>query len=207
MSSSLQPRGNAPPHAIEPPHVVALAASAGGLAALSKILSALPAGFAAPVLVVQHVDPNHRSWMAEILTRRTGLRVVEARDGERLAAGTVFIAPPGHHLLVGADGVLALADTARVQHVRPSADVLFASLAESWGGGAIAVVLSGTGRDGADGVCAIKRRGGTVIVQDEASAEFFGMPGAAIRTGTADRVLPLTSIAGALMELTTGGIA
>ena len=124
--------------------------------------------------------------------------------GERLAAGTVFVAPPGHHLVVDADGGLSLTDALRVQFVRPSADVLFASLAESWGRGAIAVVLTGTGRDGADGVRAVKRHGGTVIVQDEATAEFFGMPGAAIRTGTADRVLPLAAIAAALVELTAG---
>jgi len=205
---SLQILGDASLQTLERPrHVVALAASAGGLAALSRVLSTLPAGFAAPILVVQHVDPNHRSWMVEILTRRTQLRVIQVCGRERLAAGTVFLAPPGHHLLVAADGELSLSDTARVHFVRPSADVLFTSLAESWDAGAIAVVLSGTGRDGADGVCAVKSRGGTVIVQDEASAEFFGMPDAAIRTGTADQILPLDAIAAALVELTAGGNA
>jgi two-component system chemotaxis response regulator CheB len=184
-----------------------MAASAGGLAALSEILSHLPADFPAPVLVLQHQDPRHRSWMVEILSRRTGLRVVQAGEGGRLAAGTVFIAPPGHHLLVAADGTLSLSDTARVRFVRPSADVLFSSLAESWAGGAIAVVLSGTGKDGADGVCAIKSHGGTVIVQDEASSEFFGMPNAAIQTGMANQILPLDAIAVALVELTAGGSA
>ncbi|HEY4588893.1 MAG TPA: chemotaxis protein CheB, partial [Thermoanaerobaculia bacterium] len=99
------------------------------------------------------------------------------------------------------------ADTDRVQFSRPSADVLFASLAESWGAGAIAVVLSGRGLDGADGVRAIKRRGGTVIVQDEASAEFTGMPNAAILTGVADQILPLDRIAAALVELTGGRLS
>jgi two-component system chemotaxis response regulator CheB len=188
-----------------PRHVVALAASAGGLAAVSRILSGLPADFPAPVLIVQHQDPHHRSWLSEILSRITELRVTQARDGERLAVGTVFLAAPGHHLLVTADGTLSLSDTDRVRFVRPSADVLFASLAESWDGGAIAVVLTGTGKDGADGVRAIKSRGGTVIVQDEVSAEFFGMPSAAIQTGAADRILPLGAIAAALMELTAGG--
>jgi two-component system chemotaxis response regulator CheB len=190
-----------------PRHVVALAASAGGLAAVSQILSGLPADFPAPILVVQHLDPHHRSWLAEILTRRTKLRVLQVRGGEQAVAGTVFLAPPGHHLLVAADGTLSLSETVRVQFVRPSADVLFGSLAESWDGGAIAVVLTGTGKDGADGVCAIKNRGGTVIVQDEASAEFFGMPNAAIQTGMANQILPLEAIAAALMELTAGGSA
>ena len=206
--SSLQPVGSALLGAAgRPRHVVAIAASAGGLAALSQVLSTLPADFPAPILVVQHQDPHHRSWLTEILTRRTALRVTQVGGGEQLAAGTVFLAPPGHHLLVAADGTLSLSDTIRVQYSRPSADVLFASLAESWDGGAIAVVLTGTGRDGADGVCAIKRRAGTVIVQDEASSKFFGMPNAAALTGTADQILPLGAIAAALRELTAGGIA
>jgi two-component system chemotaxis response regulator CheB len=187
-----------------PRQVVALAASAGGLLALTEILAALPADFAAPILIVQHLDPQHRSWMAEILARHTGLMVIQAQGGERLAAGTVYIAPPGHHLLVGGEGELSLSDAGRVHFVRPSADVLFASLAESWGSGAIAVVLTGTGSDGADGVRAVKSHGGTVIVQDEASSRFAGMPHAAIQTGTADRVLPLGAIAVALIDLTGG---
>jgi two-component system chemotaxis response regulator CheB len=186
---------------------VAIAASAGGLSALSQVLSALPAGFAAPILIVQHLDPEHRSWMAEILSRRTRLPVEQVQGGERLAPGKVFIAPPGHHLLVAADGELSLSESGRVKFSRPSADVLFASLAASWGSGAIAVVLTGTGSDGADGVRAVKSHGGTVLVQDEASAEFPGMPDAAIRTGTADRILPLNAIAACLTEITLGGFA
>lgn len=187
-----------------PARVVAIAASAGGLAALSHVLSALPDDFVAPLLVVQHLDPRHKSWLAEILSRRTELRVSQAREGERLVPGAVFIAPPDRHLLVSPEGVLSLSDAQPVHYVRPAADVLFSSLAESWGPGAIAVVLSGTGVDGAEGVRAVKRHGGTVIVQDEASAEFFGMPKAAIRTGAADRVLPLDAIAATLVKLTMG---
>ena len=200
---SLKELGKIP--AARPSRVVALAASAGGLAALSSVLSVLPEDFAAPLLVVLHVDPRHRSWLAEILERRVALEVAQARGGERLEAGRIYVAPPDHHVLVSADGLLGLSDVARVHHVRPAADPLFASLAEAWGLGAIAVVLSGTGRDGADGVVAVKRRGGTVIVQDEASAEFSGMPEAAIRTGVADRVLPLAEIGPALVAITQGG--
>jgi two-component system, chemotaxis family, protein-glutamate methylesterase/glutaminase len=202
---SLKEVGKTPAAPARPRHVVALAASAGGLAALSSVLSALPGDFAAPLLVVLHVDPRHRSWLAEILGRHVDLAVGQVRGGERLEAGRIYVAPPDHHLLVGEDGLLGLSDVARVQHVRPSADLLFASLAESWGSGAIAVVLSGTGRDGADGVLAVKRHGGQVIVQDEASAEFNGMPDAAIRTGAADRVLPLNEIAPVLVAMTQGG--
>lgn len=202
MASNLPLAGDLPPQ-----HVVAIAASAGGLAAISGVLAALPADFAAPILVVQHLDPHHRSWMAEILSRRTGLRVIQVQGGEQIAAGTVFLAPPNRHLLVGTDGVLSLTGTLRVQYSRPSADVLFVSLAESWGAGAIAVVLTGTGKDGAKGVRAVKDHGGMVIAQNEDSAAFFGMPGAAIQTGAADLVLPLQSIAPALLELTAGGTA
>jgi len=181
---------------------VALAASAGGLAALSRVLSELPAEFPAPVLVVQHLDRHHRSWMAEILSRRVQLEVRQAQGGEVMRPGMVYIAPPDRHLLVNPQGVLSLSDAALVRYVRPSADLLFSSLAASFGPQVIAVVLSGSGRDGADGVVDVKTQGGTVIAQDEASSEFFGMPGAAIGTGAVDRVLPLVEIAAALREIT-----
>ncbi|HEX9944686.1 MAG TPA: chemotaxis protein CheB [Thermoanaerobaculia bacterium] len=186
---------------------MALAASAGGITALREVLSALPSDFPAPVLVVQHLDPRHRSWLAEILGHYTALAVCQAQGGELPMAGRVYLAPPDRHLLVGESGTLGLSEAARVQYVRPSADLLFTSLAEVWGVGAIAVVLTGTGRDGAEGVRAIKGHGGMVIVQDEASANFFGMPRAALRTGLVDRVLPLDRIAPALIELTVGANA
>ena len=205
---SLKEVGKASPDsARRPGHAVAFAASAGGLSALTHVLSSLPADFAAPVLVVQHIDPNHRSWLAEILRRRVALEVEQAHGGEELDAGKIYLAPPDRHMVVGEDGRLSLSDVARVQYVRPSADLLFASLAGAWGKGAIAVVLSGTGRDGADGVRAIKQHGGVVIAQDEASAEFFGMPEAAQQTGAVDRVLPLDEIAPALVKLIQGGTA
>jgi two-component system chemotaxis response regulator CheB len=172
------------------------------LAALSAVLSELPADFPCPVLIVQHLDPHHRSHMAEILTRRVHLEVRQAQGGELIRPGFVYIAPPDRHLLVSPQGVLSLSDAALVRYVRPSADLLFSSLAASFGPRVIAVVLSGTGRDGADGVRDVKQMGGTVLAQDEASSEFFGMPGAAIGTGAVDRVLPLESIAGFLIELT-----
>ncbi len=187
--------------------IVALAASAGGLVALSRVLSGLPAAFPAAVVVVQHLDPRHRSLMAEILSRRTPLEVRQARDGDRLEPGVVFVAPPNRHLLVNPGGKLALTETELVHFVRPSADLLFESVAASYRDRTIAVVLSGTGSDGAMGVQAIKKMGGTVIVQDETSSEFFGMPAAAIATGTVDFVLPLDEIASALVTLVMRGEA
>jgi two-component system, chemotaxis family, protein-glutamate methylesterase/glutaminase len=187
--------------------LVALAASAGGLKALTDVLAALPADFQAALVVVQHLDPRHRSLMAEILGRRTALRVQEAREGDMLKPGIAFIAPPNHHLLVNAGGMLSLTQTELVHFVRPSADLLFESTAASYKERAIAVVLSGSGRDGAMGVKAIKKMGGTVIVQDETTSEFFGMPGAAQETGMADFVLPLREIAPALQTLVKGAAA
>ena len=155
--------------------VVALASSAGGIAAISHILESLPAGFPAAIVVVQHLDPRHRSLMAEILRRRTPLEVVQAAEGDRIRPGTVHIAPPDRHLLVNRDGSLSLSHSELVHFVRPSADLLFESVAASYEERAIAVVLTGTGSDGSLGVGAIKKMGGTVIAQDQESAEFFGM--------------------------------
>ncbi|MFL6571960.1 MAG: chemotaxis protein CheB [Burkholderiales bacterium] len=184
--------------------IVALAASAGGLNALTHVLQALPSDFAAGIVVVQHLDPRHRSLMAEILGRRTGLRVKEAAHGDRVAAGTVMIAPPNNHLLVNQDGSLTLTQTELVHFVRPSADLLFESTAAAYRERSIAVVLSGSGSDGAMGVKAIKKMGGTVIVQDQKSSQFGGMPEAAAQTGIADFVLPLHEIAPALQTLVNG---
>jgi two-component system chemotaxis response regulator CheB len=179
--------------------IVALAASAGGLNALTQVLHALPADFAAGIVVVQHLDPRHRSLMADILGRRTGLRVKQAAQDDHVAPGTVMIAPPNKHLLVNQDGSLTLTQTELVHFVRPSADLLFESTAAAYRERAIAVVLSGTGSDGAMGVKAIKKMGGTVIVQQ--GSEFTGMPDAAQHTGAVDFVLPLDDIASALQSL------
>ena len=181
--------------------IIALASSAGGLKALSEVLGGLPAQFPSALVVVQHLDPRHRSLMADILGRRTAIRVREAVDGEVVRPGTAHIAPPDRHLLVNSDGSMSLTRTELVHFLRPSADLLFESVAASYRERAIAVVLSGTGSDGSMGVKAIKKTGGTVIVQDQRSAEFSGMPDAAERTGLADFILPLEEISAALQTL------
>src|SRR5437870_11820763 len=109
--------------------IVALAASAGGLNALSHVLAALPANFPAAIVVVQHLDPRHRSLMADILSRRTAAPVKEAEEGERVQPGCVYVAPPNRHLLVNQDHTLSLTQTQLVHFVRPSADLLFESTA------------------------------------------------------------------------------
>jgi two-component system chemotaxis response regulator CheB len=142
--------------------------------------------------------------MAEILGKRTKLQVKEAREGDKLEPGQALVAPPNRHLLVNPDGTVSLSQSELVHFVRPSADLLFESTAASYRERAIAVVLSGSGRDGSMGVRAIKKTGGTVIVQDEETSEFFGMPEAAQRTGMVDFVLPLQDIAPALQTLVKG---
>ncbi len=185
--------------------VVGVAASAGGLNAVTRLLGELPEGFASAVAVVQHLDPRHSSLMAQIVGKRTRLKVKQAEEGDRLEAGSVYIAPPDRHLLVNRDGTLSLSLSELVHFVRPSADLLFESLAASYRDRAIAVVLTGTGSDGNMGVQAIKKMGGTVLAQDESSSEFFGMPAAAIDTGSVDFVLPLEEIAPALVTLVMKG--
>jgi two-component system chemotaxis response regulator CheB len=184
--------------------IIAIAASAGGLMALTAVLEALPADLPVPLVVVQHLDPRHRSLMAEILGRRTALQVRQAEEGDSLQAGTVYIAPPDHHLLVNDSGTLSLTQTKLVHFVRPSADLLFESVAASYGDRAIAVVLTGTGKDGSLGVEGVKKLGGTVIAQEVDSAQFGGMPSAAIETGAVDFVLHLDEIAPALIALLGG---
>lgn len=186
-------------------HVVALAASAGGLDAIGKVLHDLPKEFPAAVLVIQHLDPRRKSQMASILDRRTALPVAEAAEGQRLRAGTVSVAPPDRHLVVNEDGTLSLTQTEVVHFLRPSADVLFASMGSSCGPRAIAVVLTGTGADGSVGAKEVKAAGGRVLVQDPEEAQHAGMPEATLATGAADLVLPLAEIPGALVDLVGEG--
>jgi len=180
--------------------VIAIAASAGGLAALSVVLSDLKPDLPAAVLVVQHMDPQHPSHLVEIMGRRVSLQVKQATQHERIKRGTVYFAVPNRHLLVDPDGRLSLTDTPAAHFVRPAADLLFESVAKSCGARGMVVILSGSGTDGADGATAVKKAGGTVIVQDQETAEFFSMPRAAIETGSVDQILPLGDIAAAIVR-------
>ena len=181
--------------------VIAIATSAGGLNAMRVVLSGLTPPLNAAIVLVQHLDPHHRSLLAEILGRSTAIEIRQAADGDRLQPDTMLIAPPDHHVLINPDGSLSLSQSELVHFVRPSADLLFESVAASFRERVIAVVLTGTGVDGAMGVQAVKKMGGTVIAQDEATSEFFGMPDAAIHTGDVDQILPLEKIAPTLVKL------
>jgi len=181
--------------------VITIAASAGGLDALIQVLSDLPADLPAAIAIVQHLSPHYRSHMAELLNQRTALRVKEAEAGDLLQPGWVFIAPPDHHLLINPERALVLSQSEKVHFSRPAADVLFESIAATYKEQAIAVVLTGKDGDGAIGVQKIKQMGGMVIAQDQATAKFFSMPNAAIKTGVVDFVLPLADISATLVRL------
>jgi two-component system, chemotaxis family, protein-glutamate methylesterase/glutaminase len=181
--------------------LVALGCSAGGIRALSRLLGELPQDFAVPVVLVQHLDPRHETVIAEVLGRRSRLPVKLAAHEEQAKAGVVYVGPPDRHLLIGAGGTFTLSDSELVHFVRPSVDLLLESAAGAYGASAIGCVLTGSGSDGAMGVSAIKSRGGTVIVQDPETAEFNGMPEAAVETGAVDFVLPLSEIATVICRL------
>jgi two-component system chemotaxis response regulator CheB len=182
--------------------VVAIGASAGGVEALHVVVGALPVRFPAAVLIVQHMDPRHKSMLAGLLGRRSKLAVRQAVNGEAVVPATVYIAQPDMHLITR-DRRLVLTDTKLVHFSRPSIDLLFESVADEYAHRAIAVILSGSGVDGAAGVRAVKAKGGTTIIQDPASAAHAGMPQAARATGCGDLTLPLEEIGPAVVSLVT----
>lgn len=183
------------------PDLVAIGASLGGPRALAALLRALPRGFSTPIAVVQHIADGFTEGLANWLGQESRLDVREARDHDALRPGLVLLAPTGRHLVVS-KGVARLSDAPPLDGFRPSVTPLFRSAAEAYGTRACGVILTGMGRDGAEGLKALKRAGGHTIAQDEATSAVYGMPRAAIETGAVDRVLPLEDIARALVELT-----
>jgi two-component system chemotaxis response regulator CheB len=181
------------------PTAVAIVASAGGLTAIGRVLEALPDDLHAAVIVVMHLLPEHRSMLSQLLDRKTDMRVKTAENGDEIAAGRVYVAPPDVHLILDSGGRLRLDTSPPVHYVRPSADVLLGSLAGACGGNCMAVVLTGTGTDGAAGAKAVKLAGGHVLVQDPDSSEHGGMPRAAIAAGAADSVISLGEVATAIV--------
>ena len=176
--------------------VVAIAASTGGPSALATILSGL-AGLQAPVLVVQHLHADFVDGLVEWMSRVSALPVETARAHQIARTGRIYLAPGGTHLRFGTNRNLELAELPVSVH-RPSADELFTSVAENAGSAAIGVLLTGMGEDGAQGLLAIRQRGGITLAQDEASSAVFGMPKAAERLGAVNEMLPLGKLAAAI---------
>lgn len=181
--------------------VVAVGASSGGMKALQTLFSRIPHTFPWPILLVQHLHPDSATHLPDILSRSSDLAFHLAKSGDRLRPGCVHMAPPRHHLILTTDFSLALNDNPKVHFSRPSIDIMFQSVAEVCGKQAIAVLLTGSNSDGADGIRAIKDHGGLTLVQSPETAESLRMPQAAIETGKVDHVLDLEAIAAKLIEL------
>lgn len=180
--------------------LVVIAASAGGIDALTQVLSHLPAGLSTAIIVVQHLRDDKPTHLPEHLDRLSPLRVCLAKNRMPIEPGVVYIAEPGKHLSI--DKRYIVLDTSKKLHyVRPSADVLFTSAAQAFGPDVIGVILSGTGKDGAVGFKEIKAKGGATIAQDEKTSTYFGMPKAAIDAGAVDYVLPVEEIGAKIVEI------
>jgi two-component system chemotaxis response regulator CheB len=179
--------------------MVVVGASLGGPRALATLLKGLTREFP-PVAIVQHIADGFTAGLASWLAQESRLDVREAEDGEPLRAGRVLLAPTGRHLVV-AKGVAHLSDAAAVDTFKPSVTPLFLSAARAYGARCCGVILTGMGRDGAEGMKALKDAGAHTIAQDEASSAVFGMPRAAIELGAVDRVLALEEIPKALLEV------
>ena len=185
----------------DPVQVVAVAASTGGPAALYRLLEQLPRDTDVPVLVVQHIADGFSQGLATWLGSGTALPVKLASHGEPLLGGTVYVAPCRSHLGVGHDRSVVLSDAAPVGGFRPSATVLFRSVAAVYGRAAAGVILTGMGQDGCEGLADLRKAGGRVLAQDEASSVVFGMPGAVVSAGLADVVAPVGRLAACLSTL------
>lgn len=181
--------------------IVAIACSVGGPGALGHIVSSLPATFPVPILVVQHLAEGFIGGLAEWLATRGPLRVKVAEEDEALCAGCVYLAPHDRHLTVGGGNRIVLSDAPPVDGFRPAATVLYESVARQFGDTAIAVMLTGLGNDGVDGLRHIRGAGGRILVQDAETAIAFSMPGAAMDAGLYDLVVPISAIAAQLEEL------
>jgi two-component system chemotaxis response regulator CheB len=179
--------------------------SAGGICAVTTILSALPASFPLPVVVVLHQSPDQTPCWVAYLGEQAWLPVTEAEDKMPLVPGTVYCAPPAYHLLLETDGTLALSVDEKVNFARPSIDLLFSSGADAFGGALIGIVLTGANRDGASGLAEIAAAGGLAMVQSSRTAEWPTMPEAALQAVPGALVVDLEDIAKTLVRLTGRG--
>src|SRR5215475_12073926 len=193
---TVAPAGNMP--ATFP--IVAIGASAGGLEAFSNLLRALPAEPGIALVFIPHLDPTHESAMVELLSRTTGLPVVQAAEGIRVTENSVYVLPPNSDMTI-ADGVLHLVRRGAERGHHMPIDTFFRSLADDQSSNAIGVILSGTANDGTLGLAAIKDSAGITFAQDPESAKYDGMPNSAVASGVVDYVLPPDRIAQELIRI------
>ncbi|MDP8263485.1 MAG: chemotaxis-specific protein-glutamate methyltransferase CheB [Candidatus Ancaeobacter aquaticus] len=181
--------------------IVVIGSSTGGPQALQVLLSQLPSGFLAGVVIVQHMSEGFIEGLAQWLKTTSSLDVRVAAEGDVLKSSTVFLAPDGYNINIGTDGVVILSETKTKKMVHiPSIDEMMKSAACAYGKSAIGVILTGMQNDGAEGIRAIKNAGGTTIAQDEETSVVFGMNRSAIKTGCVDKIVPLEKIAGEIVK-------
>lgn len=184
-----------PPNVLEDKYeAVVIGVSAGGLAAMDKILPQLNSDFCLPILIVQHINPNSENYLPTHYNVRCSLEVKEAEDKEPINPGTIYFSPPNYHLMVECDKSIALSVDPKVNFSRPSVDVLFETAASTYKEKLLGIILTGANKDGAAGVVKIKKKGGTTIVQAPETAEADAMPKAAIDAVDVDQVLSLEDI-------------
>ena len=196
-------RGEKPPkpRSLPKAEVIAIGASTGGPQALYQILKCLPEGFPLPILVIQHMSSGFTEGFVRWLNESSQLRIKVAEEGEEPKAGFVYLALEDHHMVIGGDGLIHILKSPKVDGHRPSATLLFDSVARHYGKGAVGVLLTGMGSDGARGLKTIRDAGGYTIAQDEKTSVVFGMPREAVKIGAAREVLPLSWIPQRLLEL------
>jgi len=180
---------------------VVIGVSAGGMAALIKLLSMLPSDFSLPLVIVQHLHPEQGHFYVEYLNQKIELTAKEADEKEIVRPGYIYFAPPDYHLLIEEDGTFSLSADEKVNYSRPSIDVLFESAVDTYGSHLIGIVLTGANNDGAYGLSLIRENRGLTIVQDPAEAESPFMPLAAISLTKPDHILSLEEIGKLLADL------
>ncbi|QGU95045.1 chemotaxis-specific protein-glutamate methyltransferase CheB [Clostridium bovifaecis] len=185
-------------------NAVVIGASTGGPKALHKVITELPEILEVPVFVVQHMPVGFTKAFAERLNSNSRIKVVEATQGEAIEKNVVYIAPGGFHMEVGADKKIRLTTDPPIWGVRPAVDKLFISAAKIYGSNLLSVVLTGMGKDGAQGTIEVKDKGGITISEDKSTCTIYGMPRAAFETGKVDEVLPIDEIAQAIVRNTKG---
>lgn len=180
---------------------IVIGASAGGLNAIKTVLTSLEAGFAASILIVQHLSTHSDGYMARYLNEMCKINVKEADEKEKILPGNVYIAPSNYHLLVEKDETISLTVDPKVNYSRPAIDILFDSAAEVYRDELIGIILTGANSDGSEGLKKIKALGGLTIVQDPSTAEADFMPKAAIKSTEVDYILSLNKISNKLIKL------
>ena len=179
---------------------VVIGSSAGGLSALSSLLTLLPADYPVPVVIVQHRSKDQRELLEEVLQNKCRIRIKQADEKEPVQGGMVYLAPPDYHLLIETDQTFSLSSDEKVLYSRPAIDVLFESAAVVYREQLVGIILTGANGDGASGIATIKKYGGLTIAQDPCEAQFPVMPKASIATQKINYVWPLSEIGAFLLN-------